>query len=74
VFLEYDPGHNSWVLRGGIEVELIQLMSKYFNFTYQIINCFAERGIELHNKTWTGIIGKVNSSVCLKIIYSLNKH
>jgi hypothetical protein len=38
-------------------------MSKYFNFSMKIIECNNDWGIQLPNKTWSGIIGKIVSKV-----------
>jgi hypothetical protein len=50
-------------LNGGFEVELLNTMSKHFNFTYKMIDCKNDWGIQLPNKSWTGIISKIFSKV-----------
>jgi hypothetical protein len=61
--LDYDRKNNNWFFSGGVEAKLMQVMRNYFNFTYKIINCYNDWGIELPNKTWTGIIVKIASKV-----------
>jgi len=61
--LDYEINNNRWLVSGGFEGILVQTLSKYFNFTYEIINCNNDWGIQLPNKTWTGIIGKIVSKV-----------
>jgi hypothetical protein len=61
--LDYDRKSNAWIFSGGVGVQLMQVMSNYFNFTYKIINCYNEWGIQLSNKTWNGVIGKIVSKV-----------
>jgi hypothetical protein len=50
-------------LKSGLDVRLINELSKYFNFSMKIIECNYDWGIQLPNKTWSGIIGKIVSKV-----------
>jgi hypothetical protein len=72
--LDYNYSSHSWRLSGGYEAKLIQTLSDYFNFTHKIINCANDWGIQLPNKTWTGIIGKIVSKVCFKMNYYFITH
>jgi hypothetical protein len=63
ISLNYDKSKDLWLYSGGFEAELFHTMSHFFNFTYKIINCNNDWGIQLQNKTWTGIIGKIVSKV-----------
>ena len=61
--MDFENKSKQWYLSGGFDVYLIQCLSIYFNFTYQIINCNNEWGDRLTNNTWTGIIGKIVNKV-----------
>ncbi len=63
MFLNYESSNRTWDLSGGLEVRLLESLSKHFNFTYRIINCNSDWGVLLENNTWTGIVGKVASKV-----------
>lgn len=58
-----DNKDNKWHFSGGYEVRLIEELSKFFNFTYDIINCDSDWGKQWSNSTWTGLIGKIASNV-----------
>ncbi len=63
IFLDFNEKFRIWSLKSGLEVRLINEMSKYFNFSMKIIECNNDWGIQLPNKTWSGIIGKIVSKV-----------
>jgi hypothetical protein len=63
ILLDFDLINKTQILSGGYEGKLIQTMSEYFNFTYELINCNKDWGNQMPNKTWTGIIGKIVSKV-----------
>ncbi len=63
MFLNNESSDGKWNFSGGLEVRLLESMSKHFNFTYRIINCNSDWGVLLKNNTWTGIVGKVASKV-----------
>lgn len=49
-------------------MRLIETLSEYFNFTYEIINCHSQWGKFLPNKTWDGLIGLVSTEVSYKLL------
>ncbi len=63
MFLNYESSNRTWSFTGGLEVKLLESLSKHFNFTYRIINCNSDWGVLSANHTWTGIVGKVASKV-----------
>ncbi len=63
IFLDFNKTSRTWSLKSGLDVRLINEMSKYFNFSMKIIECNRLWGIQLPNKTWSGIIGKIVSKV-----------
>jgi len=65
--LDFNKTSRIWSLKSGLDVRLINEMSKYFNFSMKIIECNSDWGIQLPNKTWSGIIGKIVSKVRLHI-------
>ena len=52
------------VFAGGIEVELLKELKKYFKFQYDVLNCNENWGNYI-NGTWTGVIGNVLYNVKL---------
>ncbi len=61
--MDFNETSRIWSFKSGLDVRLINEMSKYFNFSMKIIECYSDWGIQLPNKTWSGIIGKIVSKV-----------
>ncbi len=61
--MDFNETSRIWSLKSGLDVRLINEMSKYFNFSMKIIECNKHWGMQLPNKTWSGIIGKIVSKV-----------
>lgn len=60
VFMNYDQISCEWKLTAGVEVKLLQALSKHFNFTYQVIDCDNNWGVYISaNNSWTGIMGAI---------------
>ena len=57
--------------RGGIEVEFLEALRKYFNFNYDVINCMDNWGT-FQNGSWTGIVGQVFYQVIFAVIQFLS--
>jgi hypothetical protein len=70
--LNRESKNNKWFFEGGFEAKLLHTMSEHFNFTYEVLFCNNEWRIQLPNKTWNGIMGKITSKVCFKNKYQLN--
>lgn len=68
VFLSWDQKSQLWKGNGGAEMRLIETLSEYFNFSYEIINCHNQWGNLLPNNTWNGLIGLVSTEVSLMML------
>ena len=47
-------------------MHLIDTLSKFFNFSYEIINCNNNWGTKLANNTWNGLIGLLTKEVSMR--------
>ncbi|OTF72641.1 hypothetical protein BLA29_000855 [Euroglyphus maynei] len=56
-FLRLDDEKNEWFPVGGSEIHLLETLSVYFNFTYEMVNCRRNYGRKNPNGTWSGLIG-----------------
>jgi hypothetical protein len=63
MILDYNNNSKTWLLKGGLDVKLINELSNYLNFSIKLIECNFDWGMKLPNKTWSGIIGKIVSKV-----------
>ncbi|KAH9394614.1 hypothetical protein TYRP_004669 [Tyrophagus putrescentiae] len=61
VFLNWDQKKQKYEGRGGMEIQLIETLGDYFNFSYEIINCNNHWGNLLPNNKWNGIIGELST-------------
>ena len=66
--------HNPWIIVNetidrqyceGIQCDLLKYISKSFNFSYEFIIEKYGLGIQLENKSWDGMIGKIHRNLCL---------
>ena len=47
----------------GVDLVMINTLSKYFNFSYEMIDCQGHYGTVKPNGTWTGMMGKLAQNV-----------
>jgi hypothetical protein len=69
--LVIDP-HKPWILINetidkqyceGIQCQLLKYVSKSLNFTYEFITDEEGFGLQLSDKSWTGVVGRILKNV-----------
>ena len=61
--LKRNESTNGYYPISGKDIMLFNTIAKHLNLTYEVVNCNGGWGIRPINKTWSGVVGKLQSKV-----------
>lgn len=66
VRMKMNKTNNKPYLESGLDSKIIKTIQNRMNFTVDLVNCNRVWGIQLPNKSWTGIIGALHQKVSFR--------